>query len=232
MKRFIPPAAVALGAMLAANSLVNADDTVRLGGSKSGMTGTTMTLTGSGTLASAAAADDVDEIRGYRGGGGYRGGYGGYRGGYGGYRGGFYGGYRGGYGYRGWGGGYYRPYYGGFYRGYYGYRPSYRGYYGGYGYGGYGYGGYGYGYPYSIYGLSSGYFGGYSGYNAGFCGISGTVADAQAPVYPLIDNGVNPLPAPSPAPSTQQTIPPASDLPISLKGSHSLKYTFKAYGEK
>jgi hypothetical protein len=256
MTRFIGSGAVALGALLAAGNLATAGDTVLLGGSKSGISGATVNLAGSGTVAGAAAAGDVEEMRGFHGGyrggyGGYRGGYGGYRGGYGGYRGG-YGGYRGGFyggGYRGYRGGFYggyaRPYFGGFYRGF-GYRPYYGYGYGGLGYGGYGYGGLGYGsggYGGGFYGLSNGYFGGYSGYNAGFCGISGTAADAAAPVYSLAlpQSGSNPAGtfnydggtvAPSPTPVTPQRTAPTVDLAVSLKPAKTSKYSFKAYGEK
>jgi len=139
---------------LACVGATSAADSVRADG------GDTIRLDGKGDA-------DLQETRGFHGGGGY---HGGYHGGYGGYRGwGGYGGYRGGYGYggyRGYGYGGYRGYgYGGFYRPYYGYglgfgyyRPYYGGYYGGGYYGG-GYGGYG-----GYYG--AGYGGGYGGYYA------------------------------------------------------------------
>ena len=173
-----------------------------------GFGGTTLTLGGQGTAASAATAtDDTELTHGYRG--GYRGYYGGYRGFYGGYR-GYYGGYRGYYGrgwgygrYGGWGG--YSPYY---YS--YGYRPFFRpwrSYYGygglGYGYGGLGYGGYGFG-P-GIY-----------------IGIAGTNDDKNAPVLTLG------LPR-AEAGSSSAT----ENLPISLKKeTPASPYRYKAYGEK
>jgi hypothetical protein len=222
------PAALALGAVLAAGGLAPAGDTVRLGGSgstKGGTGGATLNLAGSGTVAEAATADDVEATWYHRGGfyGGYRGGYGYYRGGYR----GFY------------GGGFYRPYYGGFYRPYFGYRPFYRPYYG------IGYGGY---YPYyggSVYvgvgygGFGGGYYGGFGGYGGyggfgGYCGIGGKEADASAPVISLD------LPAREAAPAAEPITPadsqkPATaavDLPVVLKNQPPKAYTFKAYGEK
>src|SRR5689334_18592553 len=110
------PAALALGAVLAAGGFVGAQekDVLRLSGTSADrFGGTTMTLAGSGTVAD-AATEDVELTRHGGWGGGYHGGYhGGYRGGfYGGYRGGYYGGYA-----RYYGGGYGR-YYGGYYGGY------------------------------------------------------------------------------------------------------------------
>src|SRR6185312_545638 len=209
MSRFITSSAAALGAVLAVGSFAAAGDTVLLGGSKSSISGATLNLAGNGTVSSAAAAKDVEEMRGFHGGGFHGGGF--HHGGFGGYRGFGYGGYRG-FGYGGYGSrGFYRPYYRGF-----GYGLGYGGYgYGGLGYGGYGgyglgggygYGGGYYGYPYSggVYvntGYTGGYFGGYNGYNSGFCGISGTAADATAQVktlgLPRVESAVAPLPAPA-----------------------------------
>ena len=225
MMRTIGASALAIGAVLSLNGIASAGDD---NPTKSSF-GTTMTLGGQGTAAQAAAADDTELTHGYRGGyyGGYRGGYyGGYRGGYyGGFRGGYYGGYRGGY----YGG--YRPYYG-----FVGHRP----YYGGY-----------YGYrPYVQPYFSVGYgFGGYSGYNGYYCGISGTNADADAPVVslnmavtkdPLVvtpasgfqydgDRGTVPLPTVKPQ---DQAAPQPTGLPVSLQRTKPTNpYTFKAYGE-
>src|SRR5579871_6619781 len=102
------PAAIALGAVLTAGGFAGAQekDVLRLAGTSADrFGGTTMTLTGSGTVAN-AASEDVELTR--HGGGGYHGG---------GYHGGFHGG---------WGG----RYYGGYSR-YYG--GGYGRYYGGYG---------------------------------------------------------------------------------------------------
>src|SRR6185437_12821740 len=138
MSRFITSSAAALGAVLAVGSFAAASDTVALGGSKSSISGATLNLAGNGTVSSAAAAKDVEEMRGFHGGGFHHGGFGG----------GFHRGYGGFGGYRGFG-----------YGGYGGYGLG--------GYGGYGYGGGYYGYPYSggVYvntGYTGGYFGGYN----------------------------------------------------------------------
>jgi len=111
MKRLLC-AVFAGGLLLGVGNVSWGQDTVRLGGPSAQI--------------DMQGGTDTELVRGYHGGGGYRGGYhGGYHGGY---RGGYYGGYRGGY-------------YGG-YRGYYGGYGGYRGYYGGYGYGRPYYGGY------------------------------------------------------------------------------------------
>jgi len=181
------PAAIALGAVLVAGTLARADETVRLGGgpNPTGVGGGVITLGGTGNVADAAAAGDVELTRypyyGHYGHGGY--GYGHYgHYGYGGYHHAYYGGYRpyygGGYGY---GGGYRGGYYGGYARSYYG-----GGYYGG---GGYVQPYYGGGYVQPYYG--GGYYGGgyvqpyYGGYSGGYCYYGGDAADRDAPAINL-----------------------------------------------
>src|SRR5262245_14729962 len=109
-RMFLVPA-LALGAMLATNSVTMADDSPL----KAGF-GTTMTLGGQGTVAQAATEDTELACCCW-----HRRYYGGYYGGYGGYG---YGGYGYGGGYRGYGYASTLPYYGGF-GGSYAYRPAY-----------------------------------------------------------------------------------------------------------
>jgi hypothetical protein len=173
------PAALALGAVLAAGGFAGAqEDTLRTGGTgpaKSGIGGGFMNLAGKGTTAEAAAAqDDVELTHGWR-----KRYYGGY---YGGYRGGYYGGFGGGY-----YGGYYGRYRGGYYGGYYpSYYAAYRPYYGGFGYGGFGYSS-GFGVSYSSVSYYDPWCYPVGVYGGGFyVGIGGRSAEAVAPAVALM----------------------------------------------
>jgi hypothetical protein len=211
------PAALALGAVLAAGGPAGAqDDTLRTGGTgptKSGIGGGFMTLAGKGTAAEAAAAtDDVELTHGWKK--RYYGGYYGYGrpyyGGFygGGYYGGYYGGYRGYYGgYRGFYGGYHRPYY-----------AAYRPYYNGFGYGGFGYSS-GFGVSYSSVSYSDPWCYPVGIYGGGFyVGIGGRSAEAVAPAVALMTARTvttqvtpavrsHPQPGPSPAAGLQDPQP-------------------------
>lgn len=222
------PAALALGAVLTAGGFASAQDTLRTGGpgaNSSGFGGgTTMTLGGKGTAAEAAAADDTELTRCCRRWGGGCG-----------WGGGYSVGWSGGWGGCGWGGGYTsfsfssRPFC---------YQPVFRptcGWGGGWNCG-----------------WNGGWGGGWNGgWGGGFCRISGSAADAGAPVVALTFGGTRPSepmaqapvnrPTANPVPKAEPAkpapaLPPTYDIPVSLAGKATTPaakpYTFKAYGEK